>query len=118
MAEDTSFVESDPTGKVLGDPGAKVDAGKCRAGVLDAFPRALAAVAAIGEFGLQKGYGRDSWLEVENGAQRYRDAFWRHLLQEQTEGLDLQSGLPHRWHTLWNLMASLELELKDQEEKA
>ena len=100
--------ESDPSGKSSHEPGAKLDSGKLRAGlVLRGFSNALKAVAEVGTFGANK-YTDDGWRSVENGRKRYEDALWRHLL---ARGRDEQSGLPHAWHALWNMMALIELDL-------
>lgn len=100
--------ESDPSGKSSHEPGAKLDSGKLRAGlVLRGFSNALKAVAEVGTFGANK-YTDDGWRSVENGRKRYEDALWRHLL---ARGRDEQSGLPHSWHALWNMMALIELGL-------
>lgn len=100
--------ETDPNGKSLNTPGAKADAGKCAAGVLHDFALALKAVADVGDMGMRK-YTRGGWQAVPNGAERYNDAMWRHLLKARHEELDPESGLPHLDHMLWNLMAVVEL---------
>jgi len=45
-------MEKDPTGKQAGEPGAKLDAGKNRLGLMiGGFPRALEAVGQVTTFG-------------------------------------------------------------------
>jgi hypothetical protein len=106
--------ECDPHGKSAHEPGAKLDAGKLRAGlVLGGFSRALAAVAAVGTHGAAK-YTADGWLHVPNGAERYTDAMWRHLLTEASgEATDKDSGLHHAAHAAWNALARLDLMLRE-----
>lgn len=105
--------EIDPNGIGPHTPGAHLDAGKPRAGlVLMSFGNALMEVSKVGSFGAQK-YTPRGWLQVENGVERYLDSAFRHLLRMETEPLDPQSGLSHLSHAAWNLLASLELELRE-----
>lgn len=104
----------DPHGLPQHVPGAKNDAGKDMASLLLGFSRALTAVAAVASYGARK-YTRDGWEHVPDGITRYRDAEWRHTLQGQREMCDQESGLPHSWHRLWNCLAVLELELREEE---
>lgn len=90
----------------------KYDNGKLKAGVLEDFGLALAAIAQSGHYGTLK-YPRGSWQEVQDAIMRYRDAKWRHRLAQSTEEYDKDSGLPHRWHELWNDLAELELTLRN-----
>lgn len=85
--------------------GLKYDAGKLKAGILADFPLALKAIAEVGTFGAKK-YARNSWQNVDNSIERYTDAMWRHRL---SEGVDDESGFPHYYHELWNMMAVIEL---------
>lgn len=110
--------EQDPNGKDPHQPGAKLDSGKLRAGlVLGDFSRALESVTRIGTFGANK-YTASGWIEVPEGEARYTDAMWRHLLQD-AQGLDLdtQSGLDHFSHFVWNALAVLELRLRRYEQR-
>jgi hypothetical protein len=102
--------ESDPSGKNPHSPGAKLDAGKTRLGlVLLGFSRALQAVGEVGTFGARK-YTEDGWLEVENGQARYTDALLRHLMSEaRGEKLDSDSGLRHAAQVAWNALARLDI---------
>jgi hypothetical protein len=63
---------------------------------------AVRAIARVMEFGLKKGYKRDSWKSVE--AFRYRKALYRHLLDfvENPHHVDEESGLPTIEHILCN----------------
>jgi hypothetical protein len=87
------------------EPGAKLDAGKLKAGVIGDFSRALLTISAVGTFGAEK-YSRGGWLHVDGGIERYTDAMWRHLL---ASGTDDESGLDHFAHFAWNVLAVLEL---------
>ena len=103
-------VEKDPSGLAAGSPGAKLDAGKNRLGlVLFGFAHALQEVGKIGTYGAKK-YSDYGWMSVPNGEERYTDALLRHLLKEATgELLDPDTGLHHAAHAAWNALARLEL---------
>lgn len=111
-----AHAERDPHGTPAHAPGAKLDAGKPRVGlVLADFARALTEVARVGTFGAQK-YTDHGWLSVPGGQQRYTDAMLRHWLAEgRGELLDQQTGLHHAAHLAWNALARLELALRAQE---
>jgi len=94
--------------------GVKHDDGKPLAGLLGDFSRALMAVAEVGTFGARK-YTRGGWQSVPDGAQRYTDAMWRHLLAEQQAPLDSESGLAHASHMAWDALARLELMLREKD---
>jgi hypothetical protein len=106
----------DPNGLDQHAPGAKLDAGKLRPGlVFSAFARALEAVALVGTYGAEK-YSDNGWLQVPNGVDRYTDALLRHYVAEaKGEWTDSESGLPHAAHLAWNALARLELLLREQE---
>jgi hypothetical protein len=109
--------ELDPTGRGPHQPGAKLDAGKVRAGlVLGGFARALWQVARVGTFGAAK-YTDNGWISVPNGQERYTDALHRHLMAEAMgEASDSDSNLLHAAHAAWNALARLELLLLEQEQ--
>lgn len=109
--------ERDPHGMDPHAPGAKLDEGKVKAGLLKLFSRALVEVARVGTFGAAK-YTRGGWQHVPNGEERYEDAQWRHLLAEIQEPNDPDSGLPHLAHQAWNALARLELVLRNAETPA
>ena len=92
--------------------GKKDDEGKVLAGILGDFGLALFEVAKVGTFGAKK-YTRNSWQTLENGQLRYTDALWRHLLTEQSEDVDPDSGLCHAAHLAWNALARLELKIRE-----
>lgn len=107
--------ESDPHGIEQHAPGAKLDAGKNRLGlVLGEFSNALWAVGLVGTKGARK-YTDSGWLEVPNGEERYTDAMLRHWVKEQTEGeMDMDTHFLHAAHTAWNALARLELMLRNR----
>lgn len=107
--------ESDPDGIGQHTPGAKLDAGKLRPWLCIAgFSNALRAVADVTTKGAVK-YTPGGWQHVENGEERYMDAFGRHLLSlGGGETVDLDTGCYHKAQMIWNLLASLELELRLQ----
>lgn len=116
--------EADPTGKQPHEPGAKLDAGKVPAarGTVAYFPRALLAVAEVSAVGAAK-YSWNGWENVEDGISRYEDALTRHQLYAASEGgfesrnvaRDQDTGLLHLAHMAWNVLAVLELVLREQE---
>ena len=107
--------ESDPNGIGKHAPGAKLDAGKVRVGlVLFGFARALEQVARVGTYGSEK-YSDNGWMQVPDGVRRYTDALLRHLLAEAMgERIDPETGLPHAAHCAWNALARLDLMLRDR----
>lgn len=124
-----AFTGDDPPDwKVLADlddlhrglhlPGAKDDGSKLpvRSLVLEYFPRALLAVAAISAYGANK-YTAGGWKTVENGVTRYGDAGARHMLNAIIEGEDdPETGELHAAHEAWNALARLELIIKERED--
>lgn len=110
----TAVEEQDPNGKDQHEPGSKTDFGKVKCAlVLSEFSQALFSVSAVGTFGSVK-YTPSGWLTVPNGVERYSDAMMRHLLKHWSgESNDPDSGLPHLHHALWNLLAVVELGLRE-----
>jgi hypothetical protein len=109
-------LESDPTGRAQHEPGAKLDAGKARLGlVLGGFAQALQAVGDIGTYGAAK-YTDNGWLSVPDGQQRYTDALLRHLLSDLAgDAHDPDTQMLHAAHAAWNALARLELMLRERE---
>lgn len=105
--------EQDPSGLKPSDPGAKLDDGKVMADLLEDFGLALLEVAKVGTFGANK-YSRGGWQHVENAVVRYNAAKWRHLLKGRYESHDPDSGLLHAAHEAWNVLAKLELMLREK----
>lgn len=105
--------ERDPHGTDAHTPGAKLDAGKPRPGlVLNGFARALQAVTDVGTYGAAK-YTDNGWMQVPDGIARYTDAMHRHLLAEAAgEAADPDTELLHAAHAAWNALARLDLMLR------
>lgn len=97
-------------------PGAKLDAGKNRLGlVLGEFAHALWDVGEVGTFGASK-YSPRGWLSVPDAKERYMDALMRHLMHHFSgEDIDPESGLKHLAHAAWNILAVLDLEYRTLE---
>lgn len=111
--------ETDPNGKAPNEPGAKVDAGKIRIWLCVAgFSRALEEVARVTTIGATK-YTPNGWAQVPNGSERYMDAFGRHLVSagkgEIVDDGPNGTGCLHKAQMIWNLLASLELDLRKEE---
>jgi hypothetical protein len=109
--------ERDPYGRDPHTGGAKLDAGKIKPRlVLGSFARALREVSKVGTIGAAK-YTDDGWVKVPDGFDRYTDAMLRHWLDEQSgEEKDKDTGLLHMAHMAWNVLARLELYLREGEE--
>lgn len=104
------------------EKGIKLDAGKplLNKGLFSQFPAALEAVARVSQFGAEK-YTWGGWKTVPDGKSRYTEALLRHLMAEQKELNDRESGLAHLAHAAWNALAILELSLyldEDTQERA
>lgn len=107
--------EADPNGFAPHVPGAKQDAGKVRAGLFFRdFSRALLEVAKVTTYGANK-YSPSGWLSVPDAQARYDDAKARHLLRGYQEEADPESELAHLAHEAWNVLALLELRLRERE---
>lgn len=78
------------------------------------FPKAIQAVAKCSLNGHNKYKETDQdWLNfkrVEGGSQTYADAAFRHSFDK---GSLNDSGLPHIFHKLWNVMAEVELYIEE-----
>lgn len=110
--------EHDPWGLSPQAPGAKLDAGKARVWLMMAgFARALYEVARVTTAGAAK-YTPNGWMEVPEGKERYMDAFGRHALAlgrgEVFDDGPNGTGCRHKAQMIWNLLASLELELREE----
>lgn len=108
--------EKDPNGLDPHTPGAKLDEGKVTASLMiEDFANALLSIAEVTTHGARK-YTPHGWMKVPYGRERYLDALQRHLLAYyRGEEKDLDSGLDHLSHAAWNLLAVLELHIKDKE---
>lgn len=114
--------EVDPLGRDPHQPGAKLDSGKVLPWLcLSGFANALHAVADVTTKGARK-YTPNGWMDVPNGRERYMEAFARHMLELGAgHQIDGDTGCHHKAQMVWNLLASLELEireaLRDEKEK-
>lgn len=109
--------ERDPNGFDPHKPGAKLDAGKPRIGLMfKGFARALIRVAEVTTYGANK-YTPDGWQTVPDGEARYLDAQCRHMLKGFIEECDADTDIEHMAHDAWNALAKLELALRRKEAK-
>lgn len=117
----------DPDGLDAHVAGAKLDAGKepIFDGVLQYFPRALTAVAALSNWGATR-YSWEGWRSVKDAFRRYSNAMGRHILKEKTEGLWDQDAMHdpkhpacilHATQVAWNALARLDKLLEEMEQK-
>ena len=106
--------ELDPNGAGQHTPGAKLDAGKPRPWLcISGFALALEAVAEVTTKGAVK-YTPNGWMKVPDGRERYMEAFGRHMLAlAKGETFDADTGCRHKAQMIWNLLATLELELQE-----
>lgn len=107
-------LENDPNGYAPNQPGAKLDAGKNRVWLcVSGFSRALEEVAKVTTAGAVK-YSPGGWMTVPDGASRYMEAFGRHMMEYgKGELVDKDTKCLHKAQMIWNLLASLELELRN-----
>lgn len=87
--------------------GVKYDDGKPRLGemIID-FKEPLTELCKVWEYGADK-YSKSNWKEVGNGLERYTNAMIRHLLAEEDNLYDKESGLLHAAHIAFNALARL-----------
>lgn len=95
--------------------GLKFDGGKDQPRLLhEGVPLALAEVVRTLTFGATK-YAAHSWQKVENAADRYQDASYRHdAARCRGEVLDPETNIRHRAHHIINELFLLELELRKE----
>jgi|TARA_R110000737_G_scaffold68555_1_gene96725 hypothetical protein len=109
--------EKDPNGIDQHAPGAKLDQGKPRVGLMMAgFARALLEVSKVTTVGAIK-YTANGWRQVPDGVDRYNDAKCRHLLYGYLDDKDQDTDLLHLAQEAWNALAELELTLQKRELK-
>lgn len=111
--------EFDPNGVNQHGPGAKLDGGKLQPWLMmSGFSNALREVARVTTVGARK-YTPNGWMDVPNGELRYMEAYARHALELGAGELtDDDTGCRHKAQMIWNLLASLELELRREAEEA
>lgn len=109
-------IETDPSGRALSEPGTKADTGKNLPWLFQTgFANALAEVVKVTTLGARK-YTPNGWATVDNGSKRYMEGFARHT-QYLAKGEVFDNGpggigTYHKAQMIWNLLASLELELR------
>lgn len=115
MKTQQTNIEVDPNGLHPNMLGAKLDQGKPRPWLMvSGFARALDEVTKVTTRGAEK-YTPNGWMHVEGGIERYMEAFGRHQLAlGRGETTDIDTGCMHKAQMAWNLLASLELELREQ----
>jgi len=92
--------------------GTKHDTGKAQIGdFIKDFGISLLETAKVWAFGAEK-YERSNWRLVDNAEKRYTDALVRHLVAEEQNDFDDESGLLHATHVAWNGLARLFFILK------
>lgn len=101
-------VEVDPSGLANSSPGAKMDSGKIRVGLLKRFGLALLAVADLATGGAEK-YSAHGWASVDNGIERYDDAMFGHYLKEMFQDIDPDMKVKEQVSVAWNALARLQL---------
>lgn len=112
-------MESDPNGVPAHAPGSKLDNGKTQVWLcISGFANALEHVAQTTTVGATK-YSPSGWEKVHDGPARYMEAFGRHMLKLGSgEEIDKPTGLRHKAQMAWNILASLELELRAETPRA
>lgn len=106
------FWEREMMGKNTQTEGQKFDDGKPQLGRLfsSKLLPAVKTVIKVIEFGAKK-YGWNNWSNVDNGAERYREAAIRHLAARTSGELnDPESALPHTAHAVTSALFSLALD--------
>ncbi len=81
----------------------------------DLLPLSLVKeVVKVFHFGAKK-YSPNSWQELEDGYNRYKAAFFRHVEAfERGEMRDQESGLFHLAHAAWNALAMLHFAIEKE----
>lgn len=99
------------------DKGIKYDEGKPRIAemILD-FKEPLLELCKVWIFGVDK-YGKSNWKLVENGKNRYLNAFYRHNMALLEKDTDDESNILHAAHMAFNALAYLFFVLKEKETK-
>lgn len=97
--------------------GLKFDGGKASWSLLmRGCAKALRAVVGVLDFGAKK-YSADSWQQVENARERYKDALYRHLHQIELRGFtarDPETGKLEWAHVACNALFLLTFALIDE----
>lgn len=97
--------------------GIKYDKGKPRvAEMVKDFGPSILEVAKVWAFGADK-YEKSNWKLVDNAEDRYTNALLRHLIAEEDNPIDSESGLLHATHVAWNALARLWFILQENKPK-
>jgi hypothetical protein len=100
---------------MMSKEGIKYDSNKPRlAEMIISFREALTELCKVYEFGLNK-YGKDNFRELDNGKNRYLNAFVRHMVAEKDNPIDEESGIRHSAHMAFNALAYLFFDLEKEE---
>jgi hypothetical protein len=82
--------------------------------VIMAMPHALIEVAKLMTWAQKKGYKLDDWLLVPDAERAYTGAAFRHQMEvHMGDSHDKESGLHHYVHEAWNVLAKLEIKLRE-----
>lgn len=74
----------------------------------------LAKVVDVYTAGAKK-YGENQWQNLENGYNRYKAAFFRHLVEYESGcKIDADTGCEHLAQCVWNALAMLYYSQKDK----
>ena len=93
--------------------GIKYDTNKPRlAEMIISFREPLIELCKVYEFGLNK-YGKDNFRQLDNGKDRYLNAFIRHMVAAKDSPIDEESGIRHTAHMAFNALACLLFDLKE-----
>ncbi|AUS01813.1 hypothetical protein NVP1293O_25 [Vibrio phage 1.293.O._10N.261.52.E1] len=103
--------QKDPNGLDMHELGAKADLGKPRMELLPL--EAICEVAKVMTFGANK-YTDGGWRHVDKGIERYKGAMLRHLMQEEFEELDNETGELHAAAVACNALFRLQLILDER----
>ena len=87
--------------------GTKYDKGKLRLSEMFIdFKIAMKELCRVWEFGANK-YEKSNWKKLDNPVDRYTNAMLRHLIAEDDNLVDDESGLLHAAHIAFNALARL-----------
>ena len=76
----------------------------------------LEEIVRVYTFGAEK-YEPNSWQNLEDGYERFKDALLRHLVSyEKGETHDKESGIHALAHMAWNAIAMLHIEMQKIQE--
>lgn len=70
----------------------------------------LNEVAKVYTSGAEK-YGANTWQDLENGYERYKGALLRHLVANDTEDFDSETGVFHLAAVAWNALSMLHFKM-------